>query len=138
MGIIKSARRLGGLKIVRRFLEPYWVVSYVRHPLWSRLWVGYEKNYIWFSQFAKILEEARKIPGSEGVIRRLGIPQEYVNALSEIDFGLRIYLGQLDCRFVSRGENPTPDLVFEHNGQISTVEISSLNSSEQDRIEIDT
>ena len=129
---------LKGLKTIRRILEPHWVISSIRHPLWNNFWVAYERNYLWFFQCAKILEEATKVPGSEQVIPRLGIPEEYANAFSELDFALRFDLSGIPCRFVPRASTPTPDLMIEHGNKKTLIEITSLNSSEQDRIELET
>jgi hypothetical protein len=126
-----------GFKTIRKILEPHWISSRVYHPLWSRLW-GHsaEGNYRWLSNFGKFLEVGSTIPHSESVIHRLGKPTEYLRALAELDFGVRLLLSGINCEFVPTKSIPTPDLIFHSGGMVSHVEITSLNP-EQERAELE-
>ena len=127
-----------GFKIIRKILEPHWVISGVYHPLSYRFW-GYsaEGNYRWFSNFGKFLEVGSTISGSERVIHHLGNSTEYLRALAELDFGVRLLLSGIKCEFVPTKSSPTPDLIFHSGSIVSHVEITSLNPPEQERAELE-
>ena len=127
---------VSGLKVMRKILEPHWVISNVTHPLANRFPVAYDPNYVWFSSFAKMLVECQRIPGSQDVISKLGIPEKYFSASFELDFALKVRLYKIPCQFVAQALDPTPDLRLEIGGSVCHAEVTSLNPSEQSDIEL--
>ncbi len=127
-----------GFKIIRKILEPHLVISGAYHPISYRFW-GYsaEGNYRWFSNFGKFLEVGSTISGSESVIHRLGNPTEYLGALAELDFGVRLLLSRINCEFVPTESSPTPDLIFHSGSIVSHIEITSLSPPEQEMAELE-
>ncbi|HZY93360.1 MAG TPA: hypothetical protein VFE98_00675 [Candidatus Bathyarchaeia archaeon] len=128
----------GGLKAltrIRTILEPHWVASPSRpHPLRNKFHVAYEFNYVWFTHFARKLEEMIKIPGHENALARLGVPEQFSHAWFELEMALRLRLSKFSCIFVKQQSSATPDLRFDNAGRSVDLEVSSLNQPEQDAI----
>ena len=129
---------LEALREIRATLEPHWVIHQrVQHPLRTKFMVADELTYRWFCRYACKLEQLRNVPGTESVLARLGVASEYLNAWSELDFGLRLHLEELSCEFVTPNAKPAPDLKCDMNGVRVDIEITSLNEREEDKIALE-
>jgi len=118
-----------GLEAVRSILGvlgPDWKPD-AGHPLRSKLMLSSEDNYRWLIHFAQKLKELSRIPGSNHVLARFPPPDQYLGALSEMDFALKIKLSGYPCKFAFQRGEPSPDLVAEIAGQETDIEITSLN-----------
>ena len=123
---------LAAIQTIRRILGSRWQPGGFGTPyswpqqLESRLSVIYEPNYKWLIHFAKKLEALEGIPGYENVLGQLGIPDRYPSALMELDFGLKLKLAGIPCKYDFQRGTPTPDLVAEIDGKEVDIEVTSL------------
>ena len=118
----------GGLEAIRSIrdvLGPDWEPD-PRHPLRSKLMLASEENYRWLIHFSQKLKELAQIPGSEHVLARFGPSEEYLGALAEMDFALKVKLSGYPCKFSFERGKPSSDIA-EIGGQETDIEITSLN-----------
>ncbi len=103
-----------------------------QHPLRSRIgWAG-ARNYEWLEQYAKKLHTATSIPGFDAVLARLGQPDEYVAAFSEVEVALRLHLAGFEVSFVPPGDLASPDLTVKVEETVFNVEVTSLNPPDEE------
>jgi len=123
---------LAAIQTVRRILGSRWRPGGFGTPyswpqqLESRLSVIYEPNYKWLIHFAKKLEALEEIPGYESVLDQFGLPDRYPSALMEMDFGLKLKLASISCKYDFQRGTPTPDLVAQIDGKVVDIEVTSL------------
>ncbi len=122
---------LAAIQTIRRILDSRWQPGEFGTPyswpqqLESRLSVIYEPNK-WLIDFAKKLEALERIPGHEHVLDQFSLPDRYPSALMELDFGLKLKLAGIPCKYDFQRGTPTPDLVAEIDGKEVDIEVTSL------------
>ncbi len=121
------------VRYIRSVLEHVWKDELSgQHPLRSRGgWAG-ATNYEWLEQYAKKLHTATGIPGFDPVLARLGQPDEYVGAFAEIEVALKLHLSGLEVSFIPPGDLASPDLTVKVGGTLFNVEVSSLNTPDEE------
>jgi hypothetical protein len=102
------------------------------HPLHNRLGVGFEPNYLWLVQYAKKLQKASQFSGFEQIAKRLVNPRTYLASQNEIEVALKLHLDGLDVSFPCLGSEHTPDLILRLGNEITRIEVSSLNPSDEE------
>jgi hypothetical protein len=117
---------LEAIRSIRDILDPD-LQPDARHPLRSKLMLSSEENYRWLIHFSQKLKELKQIHGSERVLARFGHSDEYLGALAEMDFGLKVRLSGYPCKFSFERGKPSPDIVAEIAAQETDIEITSLN-----------
>src|SRR3972149_5073934 len=123
---------------IRSLVEPFWGhASGGRHPL--RNWVGRASNrdYRKFRQLAHVLHELARLPGFDGVARRLANSSEFLSAMGELDTALRLTLGGWKVSFVAPSSVPTPDIRAVSGGASIAFEVTSLNPSQEGELASD-
>ncbi len=131
---------LEAIQTIRRVLGSRWEPSRPGiassfgpgQALESRFWVGYEPNYRWLIHFAAKLEALLRISGHEFVLEQFSSPALFTTALMEMDFGLKVSLSGIQCKYDLQRSRPTPDLVAVVNGDEVDIEITSLNRPYED------
>jgi len=123
---------LAAILSIRRILGSRWQPGGFGTPyswpqqLESRLSVIYEPNYRWLIHFAKKLEALEQILGHENVLDQFSLLDRYPSALMELDFGLKLKLAGITCKYDFQRGTPTPDLVAEIDGKEVDLEVTSL------------
>ena len=122
-----------GVRYIRSVLEPVWKDDLSgQHPLRSRIgWAG-AGNYLWLEQYARKLHSASQIKGFDAVVSRLGQPDEYLAAFSEIEVALKLHLSGLEVSFVPPGDLASPDLTVKVGKTVFNFEVTSLNTPDEE------
>lgn len=125
---------LTAINFIRNFFEKMGADKLDRyHPLHYRLTSGAEPNYLWLIQYAQKLHTASMIPGFEQIVKRLSDPETYLSVNNEIEVSLKMYLAGLNVSFVPTSNvHPTPDLLVKMPDKEITIEVSSLNPSNEE------
>jgi hypothetical protein len=84
-------------------------------------------NYLWLERYARKLHFSSQVRGFDAVVPRLGQPDEYSGAFSEMEVALKLGLAGLEVSFVSPTELPGPDLTVEVYEVVFDIEVTSLN-----------
>lgn len=102
------------------------------HPLHNRLGVGFEPNYLWLVQYAKKIQKVSFLSGFEQIAKRLVNPKTYLAAHNEIEVALKLHLEGLNVSFHRFDSQPTPDLFLKLRNDITRIEVSSINPSDEE------
>jgi hypothetical protein len=119
---------------LREVLEPHWqpVRRLREHPLANQLLTTWRSDRL--LHLAKKLNQFVQIEGSERVLTRLGSPGFYLTGSYEMDFALKMRLSGHGCKLIGEDTRSRPDLLATLCGRRYTIEVTSLNAPQEDRV----
>lgn len=125
-----------GLKAVR-FIRSFFEQGgcerlHINHPLYNRLKVGFDPNYLWLVQYVRKLLTANSLTGFDWVARRLIDHREFLGAHNEIEVALKLHLEGLPVSFSGINTRPTPDLILRIGNETIRAEVSSLHPPDEE------